>query len=352
MPTSSRCFRVALRLPALALLAAAFQLPLPASVTGQPAAPCTIGHLGVLSLEPPALERDAPSVSRANLEAWVRAIAAPFLRGRPGGSPEAARVAVLLANELAALGYQGPLHGGDLCQLFPIPYSGPDHNVIGVLGDPTDHTRPVVLVMAHYDSLGVEPRSGAIFAGAHDNASGLAALLEVARLAAADSEPWPFNLVILAPGAQLHGLYGSRYFVESPPFPLAALRLVIELDAVGRPLLDGLWSRTLLGDPEDTVGYSTGAAGALAPADLVQAAAAETGIRVMGVPQEVLSSLGFFSDIVSFAALDVATLVLSSGGGDLHSVHDTADRVDYGQVERAALLVFTLLRHLRAQWSP
>jgi hypothetical protein len=117
-------------------------------------------------------------------------------------------------------------------------------NVVGLLpgrGAPLDGAGCVV-VGAHYDHLGfggeasLAPGVRAVHPGADDNASGVAALLAVARAMAAD--PPPRRTVVFAAfsGEEL-GLLGSARFVKSPPAGCKPdeVQLMVNLDMVGRP---------------------------------------------------------------------------------------------------------------------
>ena len=149
----------------------------------------------------------------------------------------------------------------------------------------------------------------------------------------------------------MRGRYGSQYFVEHAPFDLARLRLVIELDIVGRQFFEGLWSRVLVGNPVDTIGYSAAPLHGLDSAGLIDRAASGAGISVIGIPQTVIESLSFSSDVTTFAGL-APTLALSTGGTeDFHELTDTADRLDVGQMERAARLVLAVLDQLAVEWA-
>ncbi|MGE0408225.1 MAG: M28 family metallopeptidase [Amphiplicatus sp.] len=109
-----------------------------------------------------------------------------------------------------------------------------DANVVGVLKGsqaPDDY----VLYMAHWDHLGVNPtEAGAdkIFNGAVDNATGVAAILEIAEKFAA-REPRPKrSILFLATTAEESGLLGSAYFAENPLVPLKDIVGGFNIDAL------------------------------------------------------------------------------------------------------------------------
>jgi Zn-dependent M28 family amino/carboxypeptidase len=79
-----------------------------------------------------------------------------------------------------------------------------------------------IVVTAHLDGLGIGPEfdGDAIYNGAYDNASGIAFLLEAARLLAADEVAPARSVLFLAVGAEERGLLGSDYFARHPPVPI------------------------------------------------------------------------------------------------------------------------------------
>ncbi len=96
-----------------------------------------------------------------------------------------------------------------------------------------------VVIGAHFDHLGrstigaMDPEAGnAIRNGADDNASGTAAVLELARLLAA--HPARRSVVIASFSGEELGLLGSQWFVEHSPVPLDSVDAMINFDMVGR----------------------------------------------------------------------------------------------------------------------
>jgi Zn-dependent M28 family amino/carboxypeptidase len=97
-----------------------------------------------------------------------------------------------------------------------------------------------VIYTAHWDHLGKDPsREGdQIFNGALDNASGTAALLELAQ-AFANTHPRPKrSILFLSVTAEEKGLLGARYYAANPLYPLAKTVANINMDGVNQ------WGRT------------------------------------------------------------------------------------------------------------
>jgi hypothetical protein len=105
-------------------------------------------------------------------------------------------------------------------------------NVVGVLAgtDPKLAGEAIVLG-AHVDHLGVV--DGAIHPGADDNASGVAALLEIARAFAASGQRPKRTLVFAFWTGEEEGKFGSAHWVRHPLWPLAKTAVYLNLDMIG-----------------------------------------------------------------------------------------------------------------------
>src|SRR5204862_4984842 len=77
------------------------------------------------------------------------------------------------------------------------------------------------------------PDSRDIHHGADDNASGVAAIIELARLFAKKHEN-KRTLIFIAFSGEEEGLFGSNFYVNNPVFPLDKTVAMINLDMVGR----------------------------------------------------------------------------------------------------------------------
>ncbi len=110
-------------------------------------------------------------------------------------------------------------------------------NVIGVWpgSDPVLKNEYVVFT-AHHDHLGRKPniRTGEddIYNGAIDNASGVAALLTVARALSSMPVAPKRSIVFAAVAAEEQGLLGSQYFVEHPPVPIRQIAANLNVDGL------------------------------------------------------------------------------------------------------------------------
>ena len=111
------------------------------------------------------------------------------------------------------------------------------HNVIGYIDNSAQYT---IIIGAHYDHLGhgegedlSAGGKGEIFNGADDNASGTAAVLELAKFLK-DSKLKNNNYLFVCFSGEEEGLYGSKYFLQNPVVPLGQINYMINFDMVGR----------------------------------------------------------------------------------------------------------------------
>jgi aminopeptidase YwaD len=111
------------------------------------------------------------------------------------------------------------------------------HNVIGYIDNNAANT---IIIGAHYDHLGygedhnsLWTGAPAIHNGADDNASGTAAIIELARMVTA-AKLKNYNYLFICFSGEELGLYGSKYFTEHPAVNLSSVDYMINADMVGR----------------------------------------------------------------------------------------------------------------------
>ena len=106
------------------------------------------------------------------------------------------------------------------------------HNVVGVVKGRT-HPEDVVIYSAHWDHLGMRADADGkveIFHGAIDNGSGIAGLLEIARITV-QSKPQR-SVLFLATTSEEQGLLGAAYYAAHPLFPLAHTVADLNMDVL------------------------------------------------------------------------------------------------------------------------
>lgn len=192
-------------------------------------------------------------------------------------------------------------------------------NVIGVIegSDPVLKNEYVVLG-AHYDHLGTGggPSSKsdtiAIHYGADDNASGTSALLEIGEKLMANKLDLKRSVLLVAFGAEEQGLLGSRYFVENSVVPLSQIKLMINMDMVGRLNSEG---HVYMG------GAGTFPGGVALMKDLGPP---------LGLSPIVHAGSVGGSDHVSFYEKNISVLGIHTGGHpQYHMPEDTVDLINF-----------------------
>ena len=197
----------------------------------------------------------------ANLRKHVEYLASDRLEGRRAGEPGATYAAGYIANQFAKLrlkpgiASKGTLNFLQAFSYTPVrdPHATPaeptaanaanakvGYNVIGILeGHDAVLKNEAIVIGAHYDHLGrgghgsLAANSTEIHHGADDNASGTAAIIELARQFAKDKSN-KRTLIFIAFSGEEDGLFGSKYYVNNPVFPVDKTVAMINLDMVGR----------------------------------------------------------------------------------------------------------------------
>ena len=171
---------------------------------------------------PPApLGPDAPpsAFSAYRAEAILRDLVGNGVP-HPIGSPAGARLRDAIVERLAALGYAPELQSGFVCREG---VCGSPVNIIATLrGSAGD--KDTVMLAAHYDSVPAGP-------GASDDGAGVATLLEIARILAAQPPP-PHPIVLLFTDGEEAGLLGALLFVQQHPLA-KQVKAAVNLEARG-----------------------------------------------------------------------------------------------------------------------
>jgi hypothetical protein len=214
----------------------------------------------------------------------------------------------------------------------------PAFNVVGRLPGRGDLARETIVYSAHYDHIGVRtdpdatPDDDLVYNGADDDASGCAAVLELARALAADARraearaadadgapPARTQLFLLVTGEEI-GLVGTRYYLDHPIEPLEGTVCNLNFEMIGRPddTVGGAGNLWLTGFERSNLGAAFRAAG--------------LALRPDQRPEEK-----FFqrSDNYAFALRGIVAQTLSSYDlhADYHQVTDEADSLDYAHME-------------------
>jgi len=162
----------------------------------------------------------------------------PMLEGRPAVKIPAIAISAAKAGEIR----EAAMAGREAALTSTVePRMVQVRNVVGLIpgADPT-RNREVVVVGAHYDHLGLggdgslAPDSRTVHNGADDNASGTAALMEVARIMEESGGAPSRSVLFIAFTGEEKGLWGSAHYVDEPLLPMENTVAMLNMDMVGR----------------------------------------------------------------------------------------------------------------------
>jgi len=195
----------------------------------------------------------SPDASPDNLKAHAVVLTDPALAGRASGTPEGEAAADTLAAWMEGLGLE-PAFDGSWFQEVPLSGQGwageelggkTGRNVAGFMQGSGRLAGRVVVVGAHYDHLGrvtpadgpaPPPAKGDYYPGANDNASGVAVVFELIRLAEADRDDSGDrrSVIFVNFTGEEVGLQGSGYMVSHLPVAADSVDAMINFDTVGQ----------------------------------------------------------------------------------------------------------------------
>jgi len=192
-----------------------------------------------------------------------------------------------------------------------------------------------ILISAHYDHLG--RKGGNIFSGANDNASGVAALMELAKtfkMAASNGITPKRSILFVAFSGEEKGLLGSKYFINNPPVPLSSIKTNLNMDMLGRQDYKQSTSNYI---------YLLGSSH-LDPrlkqiSDSINAL--HTNLNIDYKYDTPHNPIYMASDQASFVEKGIPSIMYFNGlHKDYHTPEDTADKLNYKAIKKVAKLVF------------
>ena len=271
------------------------------------------------------------SITSGEMQVVVELLADDSFEGRAAGSRGGRAAAGYLAKQFAALPLVGGGDKGSYFQSFGRGY----RNILALLeGSDPELKREVVVIGAHYDHVGYGKRTnslgpiGYIHNGADDNASGTAAVLEVAEaISQLNLRPKRTILFALWDGEEA-GLLGSKHWVAVPTLELSRIRFVVNLDMVGR----------LKNDELEVFGART-AAGLRR---LVCEQNASTRLKL-----KMPWKLEHNSDHAPFLLQDIPVLMFHTGlHDDYHRPSDDAHLINYDGMQRVTRFAFGVINEV------
>ncbi len=300
--------------------------------------------LGVLILMGGWMTAGARPVCKPDfVEETVRLLASDRMEGRGPGSDGLHLSLRTVAGQFHELGLEpahpeqstpdDPLAG--YLQPFETSTFPATANVIGIQRGRSDSSaRPFVILGAHADHLGRDPEltGDQIYNGADDNASGVAALLGIARALA--GHPADRSILFIVFSGEEAGLLGSKHYTDHPVVPHDQVLAMINLDSIGR----------LRNDQVIVFGTKTAREFPAILDGLNSAFGFDLALRGEGAGA---------SDHASFFARNIPVLHFFTGPHEDYSqVSDEAEKINYAGLQRVSNYVSELVRYLSYRVRP
>ena len=296
------------------------------------------------SMRTEPLKLGAAVADSAAIRSDIAYLASDRLEGRLTGSPGNDSAAAYIARRYKYLRLKTPFPG--YLQNFVARPAANAHmgdtaglktqNVVAMLeGTDPAYKGKYIVIGAHFDHLGrstqyaMDPQAGdAIRNGADDNASGTAAVLQLARMLSV-SRP-KHSVIFVNFSGEEEGLLGSQYFVDNAPVPVDSIVSMFNFDMVGRLRDDKLFV------------YGTGTATELP--SLVDSA----NLKILPALSIQGGGDGFgSSDHASFYAKNIPVLhFFTDNHEDYHRATDDVEKINAGGEARVVNLAFDMIKSL------
>lgn len=305
----------------------------------------------LLACGPPAPKTPA----QKQLMAHVHELAAPAMQGRRAGTEHEAKAIGYVVDQMKAAGIEPRV------QRFSLDSSRSSANALGYIRGSSGLADEYVVLGAHVDHLGVI--DGKLHAGAEDNATGVALVLEVGKALMARRDELGRSVVLAFFGSEEIGKVGSKAYVDDPPFPLERTVAMVNVDMIGLPLLDqsAMWILKVLWGLDDHTSVGIiGTDGRPGLRALVNQGCHVASIRSVApedfpdVVKDMINEQALDrSDEASFRHAGIPAVFFGSGEADsYHSPDDVIGDIDPKILaDRMKAIVETVILLSRADWD-
>ncbi|MCK9625190.1 MAG: TonB family protein [Bacteroidales bacterium] len=270
------------------------------------------------------------------LKQHVEYLSSETLQGRKAGSEGEKAAALYLYSQMKQAGVT--MLTDESGQDFSIVRDGDtvkSLNIIGIVEgyDPALRNEYIV-IGAHFDHIGVTTLTvdgksqKQIFPGADNNASGVASLVEIARMVASNNFMFRRSIIFVGFGAGESSMAGSWYFVNRAFEKIDKVKLMINLDMLGRGNKENPFQLLSLSSRNDIL-------------DIMD----ETKNEPI-VIQPVLADANIFpSDHLPFYEKNIPTVLFSTGmTREYNTVHDLPKFILYNNMENNCYYIYSFLK--------
>lgn len=288
-----------------------------------------------------AQNNTAERIDLEDVQQYVRTLASEEFEGREAGKHGGRKTAGYIRDLYKQMGLEPVVDSSNIksyYQAVPLWGGTKSFNVLGLVKG-SEFPEEIIVISAHYDHLGKKGKH--YFPGADDNASGVAALLEVAEQFATDSEngnPPKRSILFMALAAEEKGLVGSTFYTDkSPVFPLKNTVVNLNMDMIGH--LDDAHTQ----DPEFVSVVGSDWQSSELHEIHEKANKEYVGLELDYTYNDIDHPERFFyrSDQYNFAKHGIPVIFYTSGDHeDYHKLSDTAENIKFVRIEKVAKLVY------------
>ena len=268
----------------------------------------------------------------------IKYLSSDALKGRAAGTQGEKQAAGYLYNALQQAGLQmlTPASGED----FSIAEGGDtihSQNIVGMVEGYDELLRnQYIIVGANIDHIGTNLLTidgktvEQIYPGANDNASGLAALIEVAKRVSETSFFFRRSVIFVGFGAKEKGMAGSWYFANRSFNYLDSVSMMIDINSIGVPSQERPFSY-YTGNINPEINHLMG--------EMAQLGAYYTPVFGTGTL--------FPSDYLAFYERNIPVMLLTTGMDNVsRTPRDTPQRLDYQSMEYMCDFIYTFIREV------
>ncbi len=184
-------------------------------------------------------EKYATEIKAEDLREHLFLLSSDILEGRKTGGKRQKMAVNYFTAYYKHLDLLAPGMYPDYTQNIPQEYfegksKGPSKNVLAYI-EGTEFPNEIIVISAHYDHLGM--KGDEVYNGADDNASGSSAVMELAeafQMAKKQGNGPKRSILFIHFTGEEIGLYGSKFYMEHPAFPLDSTIVDLNIDMVGR----------------------------------------------------------------------------------------------------------------------
>jgi Zn-dependent M28 family amino/carboxypeptidase len=281
-------------------------------------------------------EKYAVKINKNDLEEIVKTLCSPEFEGRRFGSDGNKKAMEYIRSEFAKRNISKS--NGNWYEQFIKEDEKYGANAIGII-DGYMYPDENIIITCHYDGLGMVDNT--LFTSADDNATGVAALIEIAEAfaaAAIDNVQPKRSIIFIAFDAGKNGMSGSRIYSKYPIKPIEKTQILLNMDMLGRDdcgLIKNENNYVFL------LGHSKLSPSLQYVTDSINSIHTHLKIEYDFYGNEQVFNLFYpTSDHYNFTGK--VPLIFYTGGinADVHSQNDTPDKISYYTLRSRVLLVF------------